>query len=88
MLTNIKTREPLQKQGAGSMILDWGLKQAAEEGVPAYLEAAVEAIGLSQKHGFREVGRQKVDCTPYGMPGVEFELARMRADRRKCPWSA
>ena len=85
MLTNIKTREPLQKQGAGSLILEWGLKQAAEDGVPAYLEAVVEAMGLYQKHGFREVGRQTVDCTSYGMPGVSFDIARMRADRRKCP---
>lgn len=62
------------------MILEWGLDQAAKEGVPAYLEAVVQAMGLYQKHGFREIGRQKVDCTPYGMPGVQFEIARMKAD--------
>ena len=50
--------------------------------MPAYLEAVVDAMHLYETHGFREVGRQKVDCTPYGMLGVELEVARMRADPR------
>ena len=62
------------------MILEWGLKEASKERVPAYLESVVQAKGLYEKHGFREVERQKVDCSPYGMPGVVFESARMRAD--------
>ncbi len=61
-------------------MLEWGLAQAAKEGAPAYLEAVVQAMHLYETHGFREIGRQKVDCTPFGMPGVQFELARMRAD--------
>jgi predicted N-acetyltransferase YhbS len=80
VLTSIKTREPLQKNGAGSLILKWGLAQAAKEGVPAYLEAVVQAMHLYEMHGFREVGRHKINCTPYAMPGLEFEVARMRAD--------
>ena len=80
VLTNIKTREPLQKKGAGSLIIKWGLDQAAKEGVPAYLEAATQAKHLYEQHGFREISRQTVDCTQFGMPGVVFELARMRAD--------
>jgi len=62
------------------MILEWGLEQARKAGVPAYLEAAPEAKGLYEKFGFVEAGRQGVDCSGYGMPGVRFEVARMRAD--------
>ena len=80
VLTNIKTREPYQKNGAGSLLLKWGLSQAAKERVPAYLEAMVDALHLYRTHGFREVGRQAVDCSPYGLPGVVFQMARMRAD--------
>ncbi|KAK5111404.1 hypothetical protein LTR85_012178 [Meristemomyces frigidus] len=79
-LTTIVTREPLRKHGAGSMLLDWGLEQAKKAGVPAYLEAVPQAMGLYAKHGFRDVGRHVTDCTPFGLPGVSFEVARMRAD--------
>ena len=80
VLTNIKTREPLQRNGAGSLILKWGLEQARKAGVPAYLEAAPDAKHLYETHGFRQIGEQVTDCSPYGMPGVTFTLARMRAD--------
>lgn len=79
-MTNIKTREPFQRNGAGTLMLKWGLEQAAQEGVPAYLEALVQAMHLYERHGFREVDRQRTDCAKYGMPGVVFEIARMRAD--------
>lgn len=79
-MTTIVTRAPLRKHGAGSLILKWGLEQAEKAGVPAYLEAVPEAKHLYEAHGFKEVARQTVDCTAYGMPGVTFELARMKAD--------
>lgn len=80
VLTNIATREPLRRLGAGSLMLEWGLKQAREEGVPAYLEAVADAKGLYEKHGFREVDSVPIDCTPFGLPGITFTLSRMRAD--------
>ena len=70
----------MQKKGAGSLIPKWGLEQAAKEAVPAYLEAFANAKHLYEIHGFREIGLQKVDCTPFGMPGVVLEVARIRAD--------
>ena len=62
------------------MILEWGLAQAAKDGVPAFLEAAEGAKHLYETHGFKAVGEQKFDGTPYGLPQVQFNLARMRAD--------
>jgi hypothetical protein len=35
----------------------WGLKQADEQNVEAYLEASPEAVPLYEKLGFREAGR-------------------------------
>ena len=60
--------------------MQWGLEQAKKAGVPAYLESVPDAKGLYEKHGFREMERQTVDCTEFGMPGVNFEVARMKAD--------
>ena len=74
------TREPLRKRGAASLILEWGLKQASEEGVPAFLEAAQTAKSLYEKHGFKEIDQQAIDCSPYGLPGVNVTLSRMRAE--------
>ena len=61
-------------------MIKWGIEQAAKEGVPAYLEALAAAKHLYETHGFYQIESQKVDCTPYGMPELKFELARMRAD--------
>jgi GNAT superfamily N-acetyltransferase len=80
VLTNIVTREPLRRHGAGSLILKWGLRKAAAEGVPSFLEAMPDAKSLYEKHGFREVGRQLVDCSKYGIPRFSFEVSRMRAE--------
>lgn len=56
------------------MIMNWGLAQAKEAGVPAYLEAAPAAKGTYEKHGFREVGRQR-----FTLGGESIELSRMEA---------
>ena len=69
------TREPLRKHGAGSLLLEWGLEQAKKDACQAYLEAAPDAKGLYEKHGFRQVGEQHVDVL-----GMKIVLARMRAD--------
>jgi len=62
------------------MLIEWGLEQARKAGVPSYLEAVPQAMHLYESHGFREIGRQKVDCAAYEMPGVVVEMVRMRAD--------
>lgn len=48
--------------------------------MPAYLEAVPQAKGLYEKQGFREVERKTVDCSAWGMPGVQFDFSRMRAE--------
>ena len=62
------------------MILQWGLAEAAKEGVPAYLEAVPNAKRLYETHGFREVDRQKIDGAAFNNPQFQIELSRMRAD--------
>ena len=80
VLTTLTTREPYRRNGAGSMILEWGLEQARKAGMPAYLEAAVGAKHLYESHGFKEIETAKVDCSDVGLPGVVAELAIMKAD--------
>lgn len=56
------------------MIMDWGLAQAKQAGAPAYLEALPAAKSTYEKHGFREVGRQR-----FTLAGDMIELSRMEA---------
>jgi hypothetical protein len=44
-----------QRKGAGAAGLIWGLQQADELGLPAYLEASGMGRPLYAKHGFNEV---------------------------------
>lgn len=37
--------------------MQWGLRQADEEGAEAYLEASPDAVPLYERLGFREAGR-------------------------------
>lgn len=62
------------------MILEWGLQKAAQEGVPAYLEAVPDAKGLYESHGFREVGTEDIDGTKFGVPEFQLTVSLMRAD--------
>lgn len=82
VLTTLKTREPFQRNGAGSMILQWGLKEAAKEQVPAYLEAAPDAKHLYEAHGFREVGTDVIEGAKFGIPDFRMTVSLMKADAK------
>lgn len=61
------------------MILEWGLQKAAEEGVPACLEAVPDAKGLYEAHGFREVGTENIDGAKFGVPEFQLMVSLMKA---------
>ena len=46
-----------QSNGAGSQLMRWGLKQADEQHVEAFLEASPDAVPLYERLGFREADR-------------------------------
>ncbi|KAF2645481.1 hypothetical protein P280DRAFT_389357 [Massarina eburnea CBS 473.64] len=41
-----------QRQGIGQRLLEWGLKQADEDGYPVYLEGTTSAKPFYEKAGF------------------------------------
>ncbi|KAI8826702.1 acyl-CoA N-acyltransferase [Fimicolochytrium jonesii] len=57
----ICTHPKHQGLGAASPIIRWGLKQADEQGLPAYLEASPMAQPIYEKFGFRVVGQAVVN---------------------------
>jgi len=77
VLMSMVSRECWRKQGAASLLIDWGVKKAREDGVPAYLEASVTGKPVYEKAGFREVGEHVPwDMRPHGIP-VVFNIAKM-----------
>ena len=51
----VATDPAYQGKGAGSQLMRWGLKQADEHRVEAYLEASPDAVPLYERLGFKEV---------------------------------
>lgn len=54
-----------RKRGAGSMLLDWGLKIADEQHIPSYLEATPAGAGLYKSFGFEEKEKLLIDLRPW-----------------------
>lgn len=55
LLKVLATLPTAQRKGVGAAGLIWGLQQADELGLPAYLEASGMGRPLYAKHGFKEV---------------------------------
>ncbi|GIZ48000.1 hypothetical protein CKM354_001107500 [Cercospora kikuchii] len=68
----IATDPAYQGKGAGSLMMQYGLKKADEQGVRAFLEASPDAVRLYEKAGFREarhldtfINNSRVEGTMY-----------------------
>ena len=71
------TRQCYRRQGAASLLINWGVQRAREDGVPAYLEASALGKPAYERFGFHEVGeRVPWDMRPYGIDLV-FSIAKM-----------
>ncbi|KAH0352555.1 hypothetical protein KCU83_g3614, partial [Aureobasidium melanogenum] len=66
LLKVLATLPAAQRKGAGAAGLIWGLQQADELGLPAYLEASGMGRPLDAKHGFNEVCELPLDTSRHG----------------------
>ncbi|KAI6081815.1 acyl-CoA N-acyltransferase [Hypoxylon rubiginosum] len=60
-LEMLGVRKEFQRRGAGKALLRWGLKQADEAGIEAYLTASPAGTPLYQMHGFDIVETVLID---------------------------
>lgn len=51
-LSFIGTDPPYYRRGAGQLLVQWGIQQSKESGLPLYLESTVEAAAFYEKNGF------------------------------------
>ncbi|OQU98400.1 hypothetical protein CLAIMM_04194 [Cladophialophora immunda] len=64
-LAAVGTSPKYQKQGAASLLVQWGLERADDRGLPAYVESAPAALRLYEKHGFKEVCKLPLEMSPW-----------------------
>jgi len=80
-LNIIYTHPDYRRQGAGDMIMDWGIKKAEEMGVEMWLDATIYGIPLYKKHGFVVVNENNLvpetDETDEEWMKIKEELAPM-----------
>ncbi|ROW03634.1 hypothetical protein VPNG_07198 [Cytospora leucostoma] len=54
-------------RGAASMLIPWGIEEAARRCLPAYLESSEAAHGLYLKHHFRDLEELTTDFSNWGL---------------------
>lgn len=58
-------------------MIRWATEQADREGVEAFLEASPDAVGLYERHGFREAGRSETWIENARVEGTLYRIAFM-----------
>ena len=59
-----------QRQGIGSLLLDWGLKKADEMKARIWVASTPQAVSTYERNGWRVVERYDVMLEKYGGQGV------------------
>lgn len=54
-----------QRQGLGSILLNWGMQQASLYQLPVVVAATFNGEHLYRKHGFKECGRIDFEQSPF-----------------------
>ncbi|KAJ9132142.1 hypothetical protein NKR23_g11399 [Pleurostoma richardsiae] len=67
-----------QRRGAGALLTQWGLDEAARRGLPAYLHSSMEGHALYLKLGFKDLEEHVVDLTRFGAPDLHRTFAMIR----------
>lgn len=56
-LTFLATDPEHERRGAATLLVKWGVEQAINEGIPAYLESTADAEKVYERQGFRPVDK-------------------------------
>lgn len=75
-----------QGRGVGRMLVDWGKELAAEEELPIFLEASVEAVGFYEKGGFSRMSRDFVVISPGSSEPFRMPIFVWEGERNEGRW--
>ncbi len=76
VLALLVTAEQHRRQGAGSLLVKWGLEKQKETGLNCYLQASAQGRSLYSHYGFQDMDTVIFDLEKYGLQGVE-EMTEM-----------
>lgn len=78
VLALLVTSPRYRRLGAGSLLVEWGIRKSEETGLPLYLQASEQGRRLYLHHGFREMDTVRFDLGGYGLEGVENMTEMLR----------
>jgi GNAT superfamily N-acetyltransferase len=82
MLNMLATHPEQQGRGAATLLLDWGMKKADEEGLVTYLDATGIAKPIYEKRGFEVKKALEWDRVPWGGEGKDCHYGMVRKPRK------
>jgi GNAT superfamily N-acetyltransferase len=59
-----------QREGHGSALIQYALRQVDQESRPAYLETPLRNVPLYERHGFEALGKVQIGSSPTTVPMV------------------
>jgi GNAT superfamily N-acetyltransferase len=59
-----------QRQGIGSLLLEWGIKKADELQAKTWITSTPQAVSTYQRNGWKVVDRHDVSLEKYGGKGI------------------
>jgi len=65
-------------QGAGSLLVRWGLSKSKDTGLPVYLQASEQGRRLYSHHGFRDLESVVFNLSDCGLDGTEIMTEMLR----------
>jgi GNAT superfamily N-acetyltransferase len=86
VLALLVTAEEHRRQGAGSLLVKWGLEKQRETGLICYLQASDQGKSLYIHYGFQDIDTVVFDLDRYGLKGVEkiTEMVRSLTESGDC----
>ena len=78
MLALLVTASKHRQQGAGSLIVQWGVEMSKATKLPCYLQASEQGRRLYSHYGFEDISSVEFDLSEYGLDGVETMTEMIR----------
>lgn len=84
-LSDLATSPTHRRQGAASLLMEWGLSLADSHHLPAFLEASPASETFYLQHGFEVVSTRTIDLHPWGVSHTESISMMLRPAKPPLP---
>jgi GNAT superfamily N-acetyltransferase len=71
VLALLATNSRYRRRGAGSLLVEWGIKLSNETGLPCYLQTSEQGRRLYRHYGLRDIDTVQFNLEDHGLDGVE-----------------